>query len=135
MNRFDDKMPPGKVFDNFQFVSFPEITKKEATQAMQEEFFFQAFMEVPVQYEQIKKKLHYKPPSMPQAMPVPAPPTHSSSSSVPGTPVLMSPVPGGSGYPAAAASQYPSYPVSTAGVQIQLAPASAPPSYEQPHQI
>jgi hypothetical protein len=43
MNRFDDKMPPGKVFDNFQFVSFPDITKREATQAMQEEFFFQGY--------------------------------------------------------------------------------------------
>lgn len=75
MNRFDDRMPKGKVFDNFQFVSFPDIAKKEATVAMQEEFFFQAFMEVPMQYEFIKKKLGYEPPPEPgPAMPGAAPP-------------------------------------------------------------
>jgi len=61
MEHFDDKIPEGRVFDNFQFVPFRNVLAKESKTAMEEEFFFNAFMEVPMQYETIKQKLGYKP--------------------------------------------------------------------------
>jgi E3 ubiquitin-protein ligase RGLG len=61
MESFDDDMPPGRVFDNFQFVNFGEIMKYEADNLMKNEFFFRAFMEVPQQYMAIKKYLKYRP--------------------------------------------------------------------------
>lgn len=48
MNDFDDKMPSGKIFDNFQFVALSDIIKKEVTEAMQHEFFFRGIKIFPL---------------------------------------------------------------------------------------
>jgi len=60
MERFDDNIPAGRVFDNFQFVRYANVVKKEEQTKMEEEFFFHAFMEVPAVYESCKSKLGYK---------------------------------------------------------------------------
>jgi E3 ubiquitin-protein ligase RGLG len=62
MEKFDDSIPAGRIFDNFQFVPYNTIVAKENKAGMEEEFFFRGFMEVPTQYQEIKDKLKYTPP-------------------------------------------------------------------------
>jgi len=61
MQRFDRKMPKGRVFDNFHFVAFSQILQKdERSDKIEEEFFYRSFMKIPHQYHDIKKHLNYK---------------------------------------------------------------------------
>lgn len=60
MESFDDHMPKGRLFDNFQFVNFNEVvSSQEDHHSLKEEFFFRAFMEIPEQYKIIKNLLGY----------------------------------------------------------------------------
>jgi len=62
MQRFDRKMPRGRVFDNFHFVPMSQILRSnERPDRIEEEFFFRSFMKIPHQYHDIKKHLKYKP--------------------------------------------------------------------------
>ncbi len=63
MDKFDNEKPKNCKFDNFQFVSYNQIIKKEVDDKMEAEFFFRAFMEVPKQYKAVKKILGYKAPT------------------------------------------------------------------------
>jgi len=60
--QFDDYMPPGKRFDNLQFVTFNKINAAVSLEAQQREFFAQAFNEIPRQYRMCKEILGYRAP-------------------------------------------------------------------------
>jgi len=61
MQRFDHKMPRGRIFDNFHFVSISQIVRKdERTDKIEEEFFYRSFMKIPHQYHDVRKHLKYK---------------------------------------------------------------------------
>jgi len=61
MQRFDHKMPRGRVFDNFHFVQMSQILRNdERTERIEEEFFYRSFMKIPHQYHDVKKHLKYK---------------------------------------------------------------------------
>lgn len=52
MKEFDDKLPQ-RQFDNFQFVNYPAIMNQESYNSLK--FAVQALMEIPEQYQTIKK--------------------------------------------------------------------------------
>jgi E3 ubiquitin-protein ligase RGLG len=61
MIAFDDNLPPGAVFDNFQFVNYNDILACYPDQrSRQDALFLEAFQEVPQQYADIQAKLGYR---------------------------------------------------------------------------
>jgi len=54
MNEFDDKLPQRR-FDNFQFVELEAVFKKHSPAAREAAFAVNALMEVPEQYQEIKR--------------------------------------------------------------------------------
>ncbi|CAN7130698.1 unnamed protein product [Brassica rapa subsp. narinosa] len=82
MRKFDDKIPK-REFDNFQFVNFTEIMKRDTQQSAKETAFaLAALMEIPFQYQAaielgllgkttgLAKKINPRPPPVPYTPPV-----------------------------------------------------------------
>ncbi|KAJ0231796.1 E3 ubiquitin-protein ligase RGLG4 [Hirschfeldia incana] len=82
MRKFDDKIPK-REFDNFQFVNFTEIMKRDSPQSAKETAFaLAALMEIPFQYQAaielgllgkttgLAKKINPRPPPIPYTPPV-----------------------------------------------------------------
>lgn len=56
-----DKMEELEKTDNFHFVDFEQNVTGHDREALQSQFFLQAFMEVPAQYERMRRRLRYDP--------------------------------------------------------------------------
>jgi E3 ubiquitin-protein ligase RGLG len=61
MEKFDDEIPKGRKFDNFQFVNYNKLVPQDTNERQNDNFMFHAFMEVPRQYDEAKRVLNYKP--------------------------------------------------------------------------
>ncbi|CAA7062086.1 unnamed protein product [Microthlaspi erraticum] len=82
MRKFDDKIPK-REFDNFQFVNFTEIMKRDSPESAKETAFaLAALMEIPFQYQAtvelrllgkqtgLAKKINPRPPPIPYTPPI-----------------------------------------------------------------
>ncbi|CAH8356274.1 unnamed protein product [Eruca vesicaria subsp. sativa] len=82
MRKFDDKIPK-REFDNFQFVNFTEIMKRDSSESAKETAFaLAALMEIPFQYQAatelnllgkttgVAKKINPRPPPIPYTPPI-----------------------------------------------------------------
>ncbi|RID62676.1 hypothetical protein BRARA_E01733 [Brassica rapa] len=96
MRKFDDKIPK-REFDNFQFVNFTKIMKRDSSESAKEAAFsLAALMEIPFQYQAAtelsflgyslkSKKINPRPPPTPYTptirteLPSPAPDEHTQN--------------------------------------------------------